>query len=390
MLDTELEKLREITRVLTANGYLMDQAAEWEYALDAIPESIYIINRNYQIKFINKSLAKKLNLSNKKEVYDKYCYDVIRSDTDEKNKDLDCICDLEKDDFGYGEHYIDVLEGWYRYNRSPIYTSTGKLLGYICVLRNITDVRVAESDLKHSLNLFNGTFKAAPVGLGVISCPEHKFIMVNNEFCNITKYTEEELIGKSSEIIYPTKEEFEEISKVKCKVVKEEGFSSLEFKIKTKEGNIRVVSMNIAKVCGEDNDKEAIIAIEDITERKINEDKFRTIFELSPDVISIIKFGEGTIEEVNKTFTDLSGYDKEEVIGKNIVDLNLWTDLEDRNKFYEHLISYGKVDGMRAKFRLKSGEIKDVVMNSKIISMGEEKYVITITMDAVKLCSDSV
>jgi len=40
MID-ELKKLRELTEELTGNGYLRDQADEWEYALDAMPEFVF-------------------------------------------------------------------------------------------------------------------------------------------------------------------------------------------------------------------------------------------------------------------------------------------------------------------------------------------------------------
>ena len=50
MID-ELKRLRQLTETLTGNGYLKDQAKEWEYALDAIPECIYIINNKFEIKF---------------------------------------------------------------------------------------------------------------------------------------------------------------------------------------------------------------------------------------------------------------------------------------------------------------------------------------------------
>ena len=54
----ELEKLREITDVLTSNRYLVDRTREWEFVLDAMPALVHIIDTNFKIKFVNESFLK--------------------------------------------------------------------------------------------------------------------------------------------------------------------------------------------------------------------------------------------------------------------------------------------------------------------------------------------
>ena len=108
MID-ELRKLRELTETLTGNGYLRDQAEEWEYALNAIPGYIYIINPKFEIRFINDALAERLNV-NRNDLYGKFCYDVILGLDKQKVKELwadNGIINNTK--FFLKEIYIDFL-----------------------------------------------------------------------------------------------------------------------------------------------------------------------------------------------------------------------------------------------------------------------------------------
>jgi len=141
MID-ELKKLRELTETLTGNGYLRDQAEEWEYALDAIPNPIYIINHKFMIKFVNKAFVKRFSVE-KKDCLDKTCYYFI---TEHEAGDIpeDYINEIVMDSEPLlKERYIEKLNGWFDINRSPIYTVTNKFLGYICVLQDVTDKKLA-------------------------------------------------------------------------------------------------------------------------------------------------------------------------------------------------------------------------------------------------------
>ena len=65
--------------------------------------------------------------------------------------------------------------------------------------------------------------------------------------------------------------------------------------------------------------------IEDITERKRaqealldSEERFRTAFDTSPDAISISRVSDGKYIDVNDGFASITGYTKEDVVGKSV------------------------------------------------------------------------
>ena len=72
----------------------------------------------------------------------------------------------------------------------------------------------------------------------------------------------------------------------------------------------------------------------DITDRKRaeqalreSEEKFSRAFQLNPDTVIITRIKDGTILDVNDSFTHITGFSREEVIGRSsVAELNLWSD----------------------------------------------------------------
>jgi PAS domain S-box-containing protein len=132
----EIKKLRAITEELVAKDeQLQDRIKSWEYALDAITDLIFITNLEQRITFANAAFYARLNLD-KDLILNNYCYKLLCNNT--------FVCNV---DFT-GELYIDSLYGWFEYTRSSIYDEDNSLLGYISVLKDITDKKKAEESLR--------------------------------------------------------------------------------------------------------------------------------------------------------------------------------------------------------------------------------------------------
>ncbi|MFO7938460.1 MAG: PAS domain S-box protein [Bacteroidales bacterium] len=98
----------------------------------------------------------------------------------------------------------------------------------------------------------------------------------------------------------------------------------------------------------------------DITDRKmaeerirLNEEKYRTIFESMHDVYAEVQV-DGTIMEVSPSIKRLSGYSREEVLGKNIKGFYLHP--EDRVQLLAALKKSGRVTDFEIEMRKRNGE----------------------------------
>jgi PAS domain S-box-containing protein len=67
------------------------------------------------------------------------------------------------------------------------------------------------------------------------------------------------------------------------------------------------------------------------------------------------------IVEVNKCFEDVTGYTRDEVVGRSIYDLNLWVHPEHRIAMVERLKRGGEPQLLEVEFRMKDGTIRHFV-----------------------------
>jgi len=116
-----------------------------------------------------------------------------------------------------------------------------------------------------------------------------------------------------------------------------------------------------------------------------SEERFRLAFETSPDSININRLSDGMYVDINEGFTRLSGYSREEVLGKTSVELNIWESLEDRRLLIEGIKENGKVDNLEAAFRAKDGSRIIGLMSASLIELGGEPHTVNITRDITDL-----
>ena len=130
-----------------------------------------------------------------------------------------------------------------------------------------------------------------------------------------------------------------------------------------------------------------IESIRDITDKKQiglqlerERQKFTKVFQCSPDAITIASVKNGTVLDVNDKFLELTGYKKEECIGKSIIDLVYYRP-EDRTPIMELVKEKESIHQVEIMFKSKNGTIIWGSTSASSIDICGEKYVISITRD---------
>ncbi|UCF88636.1 MAG: PAS domain S-box protein, partial [bacterium] len=116
-----------------------------------------------------------------------------------------------------------------------------------------------------------------------------------------------------------------------------------------------------------------------------SEEKFRTAFITSPDSVNINRLQDGMYLDINEGFTQLTGYNREDAIGKTSLELDIWVDPRDRQKLVEGLRRDGSVINLESKFRMKDGSIRDGLMSAKILNLRGELHILSITRDITEM-----
>lgn len=201
---------------------------------------------------------------------------------------------------------------------SPLKDAHGNFVGSSSIIRDITDRRRSENILKKNEMIFRNVIEAAPSGLVMVN-RDGKIVLCNAEIESLFGYTKEELVGQKIEILVPGRfrhghpgfrqaffdspetrqmgqgRDLFGLRKDGQEVPVEIGLNPLE----TQEGSFVLAS------------------VVDITWRKTLEERFRKVIESAPNGLLMVD-RQGKIVLCNKEFEALFGYQRSEIIGREM------------------------------------------------------------------------
>ncbi|MDY6868284.1 MAG: PAS domain S-box protein, partial [Chloroflexota bacterium] len=109
--------------------------------------------------------------------------------------------------------------------------------------------------------------------------------------------------------------------------------------------------------------------------------KYDLIFNTIPDAVLITRLKDGLFVEINEGFTNLSGYTWEDVKGKTTLDIDIWYDPTERQKFVILLTDTGSVENMEFKFRRKNSKPLIGLLSARTIELNKELHILTVVHD---------
>jgi PAS domain S-box-containing protein len=112
---------------------------------------------------------------------------------------------------------------------------------------------------------------------------------------------------------------------------------------------------------------------------------YQNIFELAPHSATITRTEDGCFLKVNQTFSRMTGYLTEEVLGRTSLELNLFADPEDRGKIVNALRQDGQVKGWEIKLRKKDGTFFHGIVSARLYTYNGENCILLMLEDISRI-----
>ena len=97
--------------------------------------------------------------------------------------------------------------------------------------------------------------------------------------------------------------------------------------------------------------------------------------------MNLNRASDGLYIDCNKAFLSVTGYTREEVIGRSSVELSIWADIRDRQQMVERIAQDGVCRNLEARFCKKSGEVFWGLMSASLIELDGAPCILSITRD---------
>ncbi|GLQ06090.1 hybrid sensor histidine kinase/response regulator [Sneathiella chinensis] len=97
---------------------------------------------------------------------------------------------------------------------------------------------------------------------------------------------------------------------------------------------------------------------------------YRAAFDANNHLGSITVLETGKFIDVNDGWCQKSGYRREEAIGKTALELNIWASPAERERLVAALQATSKLDHFPMVMRTRQGELRNIVLNTEVISVG--------------------
>lgn len=260
-------------------------------------------------------------------------------------------------------------------------------------IQDITEAKRSQAKLRESQELFKKTFESLYESVIIIN-PETRVITnCNKTTCELFGYTEDELIGHTTEKLHIDNAHYKEFGESSLKDLEKSGLYQTEFRMRKKDGTEFYSDHTVTLVKNEQGEVEKVVSvIRDITERKEQERELKqrndfiesTLENLPIGVaVNLIDSGEATL--MNKKFSEIYGWPE-----KNIKDVATFFELIYPDEAYRQRMVEMVMADINSKdpermnwsgIKIITQSGKEKIINAKNIPLYDQNLMISTVVD---------
>jgi len=250
-------------------------------------------------------------------------------------------------------------------------------------LEDIDEQKKLAAHVQKSEEQFRGAFENSAIGMALIK-PDGRWIEVNNSLCNILGYTKEELLQFKFQDVTHADDIHTDLQYLQDLIDGVRESYHLEKRYIHKNGHVIWALLGVSLVHDQQgNPLHFISQVKDITKTKeteqrilASEQKFRTLFKLSPVAFSINDLETGKYIDFNDAFAKDIGYTNTEIYALSYWDVIPKEYQEIEINILNALSKTGHFGPYELEFTRKDGSLYPVLLNGVKIKDSEGKDII--------------
>jgi PAS domain S-box-containing protein len=349
-----------------------------ELVLDNIPQLIYWKDTKLAYMGCNKNFALLNRLQEPTSIIGRKDEDLNWLKTNVK-----FIQDKEKKVMKYDKAEYNVIESLttnndkktcFEISRIPLHDSKRNVVGILVTYEDITMRKIAEQKLKESEEKYRGILENIKESYFEVDLSGN-FTFFNDSLCELQGSSREELLGSNYKNFVDNQNK-QKIIKVYSKVF-ETGIPKIDFQYQFQRKNGEKITCESSVYLRYDSDGNRIGfsgLARNITEKfaleqkiKESEEKYRTIFNSSPDYIFITDI-QGQILDMNPALLDRIGITLDEIRGKNFSEFYAGDNISELRAIGASLIAGNEIKAFEVKAKTKRGQNFEYEVNAVPLS----------------------
>ena len=340
---------RDITNLKEAENALRTSETLYRTLSDAVPDFIWSCDRNGQTDFVNSRwieytglTREELNSNGLQQINHPDDYPHLQQAWEQAQQQGEFF----EAEFRYRRH--DGVYRWFMGRAAPLKDESGNVIKWIGTTTDIHERKQAEREREQLLqqleterSRMNAILQQMPAGVLIADEATQKLVLANQQVEQILGYSyplDLELDAYAQTITFtgfhPNGQPYQASEYPLLRSLKTgEVILGEEISILRADGDCIFINVNSAPIRDQQGEIVAAVAVfRDITAQRQaelslrrGEERFRALIEQAPDAVLIADI-DGTYIDVNNNACDLLGYQREELIGKQVIELILSED----------------------------------------------------------------
>ncbi|MCU0237296.1 MAG: PAS domain S-box protein, partial [Acidobacteria bacterium] len=314
---------RQLQEKQLAEAALVKSEGKHRETVNSLPYCVFEMDLDGGITFVNQTGLQWFGYSEAEILAGMNVFQILVSaDGARARENLDRL--LNGQDLSYREYQVRCKDGtvFTCMIRSRLLLEGGRPVAVQGSLIDLRERMQAQDALQARENMLSSILRAAPTGIGVVC--KRVITLVNSRICEMTGWTQEELIGESSRRLYPSDADFDYVGKEKYRQIAERGTGTVETSWQCKDGRIIDVLLSSTPIDPADLSAGVTFTALDITESKRAERALRMSNQFISSLLRAIpvavffKDKEGKYTGCNDAFTEILGVTSDEIKGKTV------------------------------------------------------------------------